>query len=106
MVGLVAIIGVFDKQLVHTKGQDVNETIAVMLVHCGVHDDWLGDVVRLGQLHQLPSEFLPTAVEMIQIASAAHIDNTACVYPLRSVEHHETRGNRLYFAAKHQRRGG
>ena len=91
MVGLVAIISVFDKQLIHRKGQDVNETIAVMLVHRGVHDDWLGDVVRFGQLHQLTREFLPTAVEMIQIASATHIYNTACVDPLRAVKHHETR---------------
>ena len=65
MVRLVAVISVFDKQLVHAKGQDVHETIAIMLIHRGVHDDWLGDVVWFGQLHQLPREFLPTAVEMV-----------------------------------------
>jgi carbon-monoxide dehydrogenase large subunit len=42
--------------------------------------------MRFGQLHQLACEFLPTAVEMIQIASAARIDNTACVNPLRAIE--------------------
>ena len=75
-----------------------------MLVHRGVHDNWLGNVVRLGQLHQLPGEFLPTAVEMVQIASAAHVNNAASVDPLCAVEYHKTGRNGLNLPTQHEGR--
>ena len=85
MVGPVTIIGILDKDLIHAKGQDIDKAIAVMLVHRCVHHNRAGQIMGFGQLHQLPGKFLPAAIQMMQIAGAACIDNAACVNPLRSL---------------------
>ena len=46
-IGLVAVIRVFDKQLIHPKGQDIDKAIAIMLVDCRVHDDGLCKIMWL-----------------------------------------------------------
>src|SRR3546814_5331932 len=76
----VAVIRILDKHPVGRERQQIDEAIAIVLGHAGVHDHRPFETVRRIEQKLLPQEFLPAKIEQRQIARPAPIKD-------RSEEH-------------------